>query len=204
MSTSHADSGVAGTLNLFAANRVRLTDSETLQELRDDLYRASYQPGEVRLDSGVEQPYFFDKYLMLSRPSILRRLSRLLACRVPAGTDRVASPTLGALSLGTAVSLETGLPLAVVRTQWSESHRGRSVEGGLHHGETVTLIEDVVATGNRALLAVQRLREAGAHVTAVLAAVDCERGVDERLSATGVTYRPLFRYSAFAPLKETP
>src|SRR3954464_3463847 len=130
-----------GTLNLFDETRLRLADGEALQELRDDLIRVSFERRDVRLDSGVEQPYFFDKYLMASRPSILRRLARFLAAEVPAGTDRLAAPTLGAVAFGPARSLETGLPLAVVRTHWDGTRGGNAVEGGLHRGETVVLIE---------------------------------------------------------------
>ena len=196
-------SPVSGAFNIFDLNRVRLSQAQGLHELKDDLLRASYQPGAVHLDSGVEQPYFFDKYLIVSRPSILRRLSRYLAERVPAETDRIAAPTLGALAIGTAVALETGLPLAIVRTEWDEKQKGRPVEGGLHQGETVVLIEDVVVTGSRALGAVERLRNAGARVTAVLAAVDCERGADRRLADADLLYEPLFRYSAFSSTWET-
>lgn len=196
MSPSDGESEpVAGTLNLFQESRLRLADADAVHELRDDLLRASFQRGNVHLDSGVDQPYFFDKYLIVSRPAILRRLSRFLSRYVPPGTDRVAAPTLGAVALGTAVSLETGLPLAVVRTQWEDRRRGRPVEGGLHPGETVALIEDVVVTGSRALQAVQRLRDAGAEVAAVVAAVDCGRGADARLSEATVDYLPLFRYT---------
>jgi orotate phosphoribosyltransferase len=194
---------VTGALNLFDESRLRLADAEALRELRDDLLRASFLRGQVHLDSGVDQPYFFDKYLIASRPGILRRLSRFLARNVPAGTDRVAAPTLGAVAIGTAVSLETGLPLAIVRTQSQDGNRGRLVEGGLHPGETVALIEDVVVTGSRALQAAGRLRAAGAEVTAVLATIDCERGADAALSAEGLQYLPLFRYSAFSESGKT-
>lgn len=188
-------------LNLFDEDRLRLTQAESLRELRDDLLRASYQPGEVRLDSGVGQPYFFDKYLMFARPAILRRLGRFLGQSVPHGTDRIAAPTLGAVPLGTAVSLETGLPLAIVRTSWDGSRRGNPVEGGLHRGEAVALIEDVVVTGSRAARAVDRVHQAGANVVMVLAVIDCERGATERLSGLGVDFTALFRYSAFPQVK---
>lgn len=200
--TNEDDEQVSGPLDIFEADRVRLSEDDALAELRADLLRASYQPGTVLLDSGVEQSYYFDKYLMVSRPAILRRLSRFMAARVPAETDRLAAPTLGAVALGTAVSLEAGLPLAVVRTSWDAEHRGRPVEGGLHQGETVVLIEDVVVTASRAMGAVQRLREAGAQVTDVIAAVDCEHGADQRLQAAGVGYWPLFRSSAFSRPRE--
>lgn len=192
-----------GALNLFDQTRLRLADADALQELRDDLLRVSFQRRDVQLDSGVHQPYFFDKYLIASRPGILRRLARFLAGEVAPGTDRLAAPTLGAVAFGTAVSLETGLPLAIVRTHWAGSRRGDAVEGGLNRGETVVLIEDVVVTGSRALQAVDRLRSLGATVTAVLAAIDCERGADTAMAEQQVTYVPLFRYSAFSSSRET-
>src|SRR4051812_4419911 len=92
-----------GTLNLFDETRLRLSDADALRELREDLVRVSLQRGEVRLDSGVQQPYFFDKYLIASRPALLRRLARFLAAEVPPETDRLAAPTLGAVAFGTAV-----------------------------------------------------------------------------------------------------
>lgn len=106
MSTATPPGGGAfGKLDLFAENRLRLAEPAALAELRDDLVRAPYQPGLVHLDSGVDQPYFFDKYLMVARPAILRRLSRFMAALVPSGVDRVGAPTLGAVAIGTAVSL---------------------------------------------------------------------------------------------------
>jgi orotate phosphoribosyltransferase len=190
------------TVDLFAATRVRLSDELALSELRDDLLRAAYQSREVHLDSGVTQPYFFDKYLIIARPAILRRLSRFLAERIPHETDRVAAPTLGAVALGAAVSLRTGLPLAVVRSQWGDDGRGRAVEGGLYHGETVCLVEDVVVTGTRAIAAVERLREAGAVVASAVSVIDCERGAAARMRDAGIDYQPLFLFSDLIAKKE--
>lgn len=198
----HPPPSVMGQLSLSASRRVRLSDAASLDELRTDLLRAAYQPGEVHLDSGVDQPYFFDKYLIVAKPAILRRLGRFLAAGVPRGTDRIAAPTLGAVALGTAVSLETGLPLAVVRSQSTPARRGHPVEGGLSRGELVCLIEDVVVTGTRATSGVRQLRDAGAVVTSVVSAIDCERGADARLQSLGVSYHPLFRYSALFVVKE--
>ncbi|MCU1615056.1 MAG: orotate phosphoribosyltransferase [Frankiales bacterium] len=202
-STDPESQHLPGSLNLFDETRLRLADAETLQELRDDLLRVSFQRRDVRLDSGVQQPYFFDKYLMASRPSILRRLARFLAADVPAGTDRLAAPTLGAVAFGTAVSLETGLPLALVRTHWDGTRGSAAIEGGPHRGETVVLIEDVVVSGTRALHAVEQLRSAGATVVAVVAAIDCERGADAAMGGQGVDYVPLFRFSDFSSTRET-
>lgn len=195
------DPGIAVRKDLRFADedRVRLSDEATLAELREDIVRASFQRGTVKLDSGVEQPYFFEKYLIVAKPTILRRLARFLAARIPAGTDRVAAPTLGAVAIGTAVSLESGLPLAIVRSSLAEKPRGRAVEGGLHPGEIVVLVEDVVVTGQRALRAVEELRAEGVEVTGIIGVVDCDRGADERFAAAGLTYDPLFRSSLLLP-----
>ena len=65
-------SPVSGAFNIFDLNRVRLSQAQGLHELRDDLLRASYQPGVVHLDSGVERPYFFDKYLIVDFRTFVR------------------------------------------------------------------------------------------------------------------------------------
>jgi orotate phosphoribosyltransferase len=190
-------------MNLFGQDRVRLSKAQALAELRDDIRRAAYQPGHVKLDSGVSQPYFIDKYLMVAKPAILRRLSRFLAGMIPSEVERIAAPTLGAVALGTAVSLEAGLPLAIVRSHWDDSRPGHPVEGGIWRGETVVMIEDVVVTGSRALRAVERLRESGARVDTVVCVLDCERGAAELLSSKGVQLSSLFRYSSFTSSRET-
>jgi len=190
-------------MNLFGRDRVRLSEAAALAELSDDLYRAAYQPGDVLLDSGINQPYFIDKYLMVARPAILRRLSRFLARLIPPGVERIASPTLGAVALGAAVSLETGLPLAIVRTHWDDSRRGHPVEGGIRRGETVALIEDVVVSGSRALQTVERLRQSGAQIDTVVCVLDCERGAAEVLAAKAIRLTSLFRSSTFASARDT-
>ncbi|WP_158603907.1 orotate phosphoribosyltransferase [Cryobacterium tepidiphilum] len=190
---------VSKELKFYDENRVRLSDVETLAELQQDILRASFQRGAVQLESGVEQPYFFEKYLMVARPTILRRIARFLAARIPAGTDRVAAPTLGAVAIGTAVSLESGLPLAIVRSGQGDKRRGRAVEGGLHPGEIVVLIEDVVVTGQRALRAVEELRAAGVEVGLVVSVVDCDRGAAAEFAKAGLDYDPLFRSSVLLP-----
>lgn len=199
MGEAHNEVTVTKDIRFYDENRVRLTEAESLAELQQDILRASFQKGAVQLDSGVEQPYFFEKYLIVAKPTILRRLARFLAARIPTGTDRVAAPTLGAVAIGTAVSLESGLPLAIVRSNPDGDRRGRAVEGGLHSGEIVVLIEDVVVTGQRALRAVEKLREGGVEVHLVISVVDCDRGASGRFAAAGLSYDPLFRSPMLLP-----
>jgi orotate phosphoribosyltransferase len=180
-------------LNLLAEGRVRLSAEAARAELQKDLMRSAYIKGDFLLASGVRRDYYFDKYLFETRPAILRRLGRFLAEMVPRETDRLAAPALGAVALGTAVSLELGLPMVIVRPQADiEPDSPRVIEGGLYPGEHVTLIEDVVVTGSRASRALARLEAAGAQVGHLVAVLDCLEGARERFAARSVEYRPLF------------
>lgn len=177
-------------IDLLAASRLQLSAEQALDELRQDIVRAALVEGTFVLAAGTTRRFYFDKYLFETRPAILRRLSRFISQLVPAGTDRLAAPTLGAVPLGTAVSLELGLPLVIIRMD-QEPERPR-IEGELYPGESVTVVEDVVASGSRALNTVVRIRGVGAVVRSLVAVVDRGEGGAERLVAAGVDYRHLF------------
>ena len=178
-------------LDLLAEHRVRLPREEALAELRDDIVRAAYVEGDFVLTGGLRRSYYFDKYLFETRPSILRRLGRFLAGLVPRETDRLAAPALGAVALGTAVSLELGLPLVIVRPD-SEPGSSRGIEGELYAQEKVTLIEDVAVTGDRALRAASRVSGVGARVGHIVAVLDRREGAAERFADTSIGYSHQF------------
>ena len=171
------------TIDLLSEHRLRLPREEALSELRADMVRAAYVEGDFVFASGLRRDYYFDKYLFETRPAILRRLARFLAELVPEDTERLAAPALGAVALGTAVSLELGLPMAIVRPD-AEPGSPRAVEGELYAGEKVTLIEDVVVTGGRV--------ETGLGVGGFGAVLDRREGAEERLAEGSVGYAYLF------------
>jgi orotate phosphoribosyltransferase len=172
------------------------TSAIDLQELARDIVDAAYLTGDFVLRSGRRSNYYFDKYLFETRPDILRRLGAALAGLIPAEVDRLAAPELGAVLLGGAVSLETGLPLVIVRKDAKEYGTSRLLEGKLEPGERVVLIEDVLTTGEEAIRAVGKLREAGATVETLIAVLDREEGAADNLTSAGIAFRPLFRLTA--------
>ncbi|QIN78499.1 orotate phosphoribosyltransferase [Rubrobacter marinus] len=178
-------------IDLLSENRLRLSREEALAELRADIVRAAYVEGDFVFASGLRRGYYFDKYLFETRPAILRRLARFLAELVPEGTERLVAPALGAVALGTAISLESGLPLAIVRPD-PEPGSPRAIEGELYAGENVALIEDVVVTGGRALRAISRVREAGANARHAVAVLDRREGAEERFAEHSASYAYLF------------
>ncbi len=166
---------------------------DELRELANDLVQAAHLRGDFLLSAGNRSNYYFDKYLFETRPAILRRLGRFLAELVPPDTDRIGAPELGAVLLGGAVSMELGLPLVIVKKEAKQYSTARVIEGELHPGERVCLLEDVVTTGTQAIRAARKLAEAGAVVNGVVVVLDREEGGEDRMGEAGLRYRPLFR-----------
>jgi orotate phosphoribosyltransferase len=166
---------------------------EDRAELARDLVAACYLRGDFVLSSGRRSSDYFDKYLFETRPALLRRVAQQVADLVPPQTQRLAAPELGAVLIGGAVSLALNLPLVIVRRRAKGYGTARSFEGELRAGEKVTLIEDVITTGQQAVTAALQLLEAGAEVLRLIAVLDRDEGGAERIRAAGLDYAPLFR-----------
>jgi orotate phosphoribosyltransferase len=164
-----------------------------LKDLGRELVAASYLKGDFVLRSGKRSNRYFDKFLFETDPALLRRLGRHLAQLVPAETQRLAAPELGAVLLGGAVSMETGLPLVLVRKEPKGYGTSRQIEGRFEPGERVTVIEDVVTTGGDSLRSAQVLRDAGVEVIHLVVVLDRGEGGEENIRAAGIPYSPLFR-----------
>src|SRR5690606_10649258 len=129
-------------LSVGAANALQ-TPAERRDELARDVVAAAYLRGAFVLSSGQPSSYYIDKYLFATKPTVLRRLASLLAERVP-DVDRLAGPELGSVPITAALSLETGVPFVIVRKERKAYGTSAGIEGELHQGERVLLVEDVV------------------------------------------------------------
>lgn len=163
------------------------------KELARELVKASYLKGDFVLRSGRRSNRYFDKFLFETDPVLLKRLGAELAALVPNETQRLAAPELGAVLLGGVVSMETGLPLVIVRKEQKGYGTAKQLEGRVEEGERVTVIEDVVTTGGDSLRSVQVLRDAGLDVIRLVVVLDRGEGGEENIRAAGVPYSPLFR-----------
>lgn len=178
-------------IDLLSNQRVHLPRQTALDELRADIVRAAYIEGDFVFTGGLRRSYYFDKYLFETRPAILRRLGRFMADMVPQDTERLAAPALGAVALGTSLSLELGLPLVIVRPE-EEPGTERSVAGELYPGENVTLVEDVIVTGSRALKTVASVAAVGAECRHITCVLDREEGAFEMFEDKSIGYSHLF------------
>lgn len=158
------------------------------------LKAASLLEGDFVLRSGKRSRFYLDKYLFETQPALLADIAAALAEKVAAYRpyDLLAGPELGAVALVTALSLETRMPFIIVRKGEKGYGTRRSFEGRADPGQSVVVVEDVVTTGGAALSAVERLREHGLSVRALVCVVDREQGGAEAFAAAGVPFDPLF------------
>ena len=176
----------------MATPSLTMSDDRRLAELGQDVVAAAYLKGRFVLRSGAISSYYFDKYMLTTRPAILRRVAETLAAMVPPDTDRLAGPELGAVPLATAVSLELGLPCVFVRKQAKGYGTAASFEGEIYAGERVVVLEDVLTTGSEAIRSARALREFGVNVIEILGVIDREEGAAANIAAAGFHFRALF------------
>jgi orotate phosphoribosyltransferase len=152
-------------------------------DLVSRLVQASELHGDFVLSSGTRSAVYFDKFLFLTRPDLLGELARAVASLLPEGVDHLAAPEGAATLLVAAVSLETGLPIAVVRKEPKPYGTRSQIEGHAPPGARVCLIEDVSTTGHQVRRAAETLIEAGVRIDRIVLAID--RGGADHLREAG-------------------
>jgi orotate phosphoribosyltransferase len=161
-------------------------------QLAEAIYNICYLRGEFRLRSGSVSNEYFDKYRFEAQPQLLKAIAKHLAPLIPNDTQVIAGLELGGVPIATALSLETGIPMAFVRKEPKDYGTCQFCEGSPVAGKNVLVIEDVVSTGGQVLLSTRDLRNIGAHITTVLAIIDRTQGKQEALMKEGLTFKALF------------
>jgi len=81
------------------------------------MVEASELHGSFVLSSGATSSVYFDKFRFLTRSDLLRDVAHAVAALLAPGTALLGAPEGAAMLLVAAVSLETGLPVTVVRKE---------------------------------------------------------------------------------------
>ena len=163
------------------------------EDLVARLVEVSELHGDFVLSSGKRSSVYFDKFLFLTRADLLRELAHEVAAMLPDGIDHLAAPEGAATLLVAAVSLETGLPVAVVRKEPKAYGTRSQIEGHAPAGARVALIEDVSTTGEQVRRAAEVLAQAEITVECIVLAID--RGGADPLREAG------YRVEAVAVLR---
>ena len=152
-------------------------------ELAKKVVEVALRRGEFKLRSGQISNVYFDKYQFEAVPSLLREIARQMAPLIPAGTEVLAGLELGGVPVATALSFETGLPVAFVRKERKSYGTCLIAEGAVVRGKRLCIIEDVITTGGAVLDSARELRAEGALFDTVLSVIFRGEGKDKLAEA---------------------
>ena len=168
---------------------------DATETLREELRREALIIGEVTLTSGATAQYYVDCKRAILRPAGFGALAELVAryareweaTAVGGMTMGADAPACAALAGGADVKA------FFVRKERKEHGLQRWVEGPLlEQGERCLIVEDVVTTGGSTVKAIERVREEGFEVAAVISVLDRLAGGGEAIEAAAqAPYRPL-------------
>ena len=121
--------------------------------------------------SGLLSPIYCDNRVALSHPKVRTFLKNCLAEKSAAfgDFDVVAGVATAGIPHGALLADLLDKPFIYVRSSAKEHGRRNQIEGELHSGQSVLVVEDLISTGGSCLLAVDALRDAGAGISGVLA-----------------------------------
>jgi orotate phosphoribosyltransferase len=91
-----------------------------------------------------------------------------------------ADPIANALSL---ISFQKKKPIKsfIVRKDIKEHGTKSSIEGEVHYGEKVAIIDDVITTGGSTIMAIMKAKEAGLDIDRVIVLIDRQEGGRENI-----------------------
>ena len=122
--------------------------------------------------AGWKSPIYCDNRKTLSYPEIrtyLRQMFVELITEQYGKPDVIAGVATGGIALGALVAQEMGIPFVYVRSSSKEHGLNNQVEGEIHSGQSVVVLEDLVSSGKSSLVAVDALREIGCNVKGMVA-----------------------------------
>ncbi len=172
--------------------------------LKKIILERSYREGTFKLTSGRISDFYIDcKQTTLSAEGayLCGRLFFEMIRKTP-NISAVGGMTLGADPLVTAVSVvsyleKAPIPAFIIRKEPKGHGTGSWIEGkaNIPEGSRVALVEDVVTTGGTLVTAIERTRQEGFEVGAVLTLVDRQEGGAETLKSEGFDLLAIFTRS---------
>ncbi len=166
------------------------------------------------LTMGNKTRFFLDIKLALVNPEILKLMTEVVLTDTgyfaregnnklmnKYGFDKIAAVAVGAIPLGTALAIETGLPLIIVRSTKFElespspehtTGTNKNVIGNCK-GKTVLILDDVSSTGNSVITAARQIRAEGGLCEYGLVIVDRDEGAMKLCHQNKIELKSLFR-----------
>src|SRR5512147_1450924 len=170
------------------------TDRDRLRQM---LLDRSMRFGEFVLSSGVTSNYYIDVRKTSLHPDGLLLISKLFWEQLK-HEDITA---VGGLTLGAAAEGE-GIEGFLVRKSGKDHGMRGQVEGNLAGHKRVAILDDVITSGESALIAAEAAESYKAEVVRVLAVVDRGQGAPQIFQQRGYPFTPLFTIGELLPAEK--
>ncbi|CAN5199631.1 orotate phosphoribosyltransferase [soil metagenome] len=148
--------------------------------------------------SGWKSPIYCDNRIILSYPPIRNYIREQFVKQIEelyGKPDVIAGVATGAIGIGMLVAEYMSLPFVYVRPEPKGHGRKNQIEGVLHSGQTVVVIEDLISTGNSSLNAVKALKEAKANIKGLFAIFTYEfKAAENNFKEAGIELHTLCSY----------
>lgn len=174
-------------------------------QLRQMLLERSMRFGEFVLSSGATSNYYIDVRKTSLHPEGLRLISRMFwEILKDDGVTAIGGLTMGADPLVAGLMLhsaEQGRPLEgflVRRNPKDHGTRGQ-VEGNLAGHKRVAILDDVITSGESALIAAEAAESYRAEIVKVVAVVDRAQGASQIFQQRGYPFSTLFSIGELLP-----
>ncbi|KER07086.1 Orotate phosphoribosyltransferase protein [Marine Group I thaumarchaeote SCGC AAA799-E16] len=147
--------------------------------------------GDFTLASGKKSLYYVDLRLVPSYPHEFRKMVKYLENEIAQNIglekfDSIVSVPTGGLVIASALAVETVKPLIYVRSKPKDYGTSKSVEGKIHDGMEVVMIDDVATTGGSVVNAIKSLKEVNISIKDAYVIVNRMEGAEEALEELGV------------------
>lgn len=147
--------------------------------------------GDFTLASGKKSSYYVDLRLVPSYPQEFRKMIKHLEKEIEESIgldnfDSIVSVPTGGLVIASALAIETVKPLIYVRSKPKDYGTLKMIEGKIHQGMTVLMIDDVATTGGSVVNAIKSLKDANISVKDAYVMVDRMEGANKALEDLGV------------------
>ena len=147
--------------------------------------------GDFTLASGKKSSYYVDLRLVPSYPQEFRKMIKHLEKEIEESIgldnfDSIVSVPTGGLVIASALAIETVKPLIYVRSKPKDYGTLKMIEGKIHQGMTVLMIDDVATTGGSVVNAIKSLKDADISVKDAYVMVNRMEGANKALEDLGV------------------
>ncbi|MBI5308023.1 MAG: orotate phosphoribosyltransferase [Planctomycetes bacterium] len=169
--------------------------------LLDMLLEKSFQYNKdpvFKLVSGKMSNYYVNCKMTTLNAEAMLLIGRIFYEKVkPLGITAIGGLTQGAdpIAVATAMSSGTegwGINAFVVRKVAKEHGLKKLIEGDVHQGDRVVIVDDVITTGQSTIDAIERARNEGLQVVKAVVLVDRQEGGRENIERKGVQVESVF------------